>query len=98
MKSQVQHLKEQVKKLRAQVKELSAPRPVLGLGDLAHFRLWAHLGSEHAGIWGIGLTFGELIREHDAEHAGPGTIRGHHEADRTFSLKKLGQVLAEGDA
>lgn len=60
-----------------------------------HFALWAHLCSEHAGIWNHELTLAELMDEHDHEHKGPGTIRNHDPRSRHFSLKRLGKVLSE---
>lgn len=59
--------------------------------------LWAHLVSEHAGIWPLDATYAELKDEHDHEHRGPGTIRNHPEESRKYSVKKLGEVLSESE-
>lgn len=61
------------------------------------FELWAHLVSDHAGIYSPDLTPAELTDIHDHEHRGPGTIRDHDPRQRTYSLKKMGEVLSESD-
>ena len=63
----------------------------------ARIELWAHLVSAHATVIPFTWTMGELELEHGHEHKGPGTIRGHDSADRSYSLKKMGEVLAEAD-
>lgn len=59
--------------------------------------LWAHLVSEHAGIWALDSTFKNLVEAHDHEHEGPGTIRNHPKESRRYSVKKLGEVLSESE-
>lgn len=59
--------------------------------------LWAHCVSAHCAIIAPDETLDELISYHEHEHAGPGTIRGHELSDRSFSLKKIGEVLSEAD-
>ncbi len=60
-------------------------------------KLWAHLVSAHAGIYGLDQTYEQLTEEHEHEHTGPGTIRSHPRESRKASLKKIGQVLIECD-
>ncbi len=59
--------------------------------------LWAHIVSEHATIIGLDTPYDELLIHHTDEHDGPGTIRNHPRESRDFTLKKLGEVLAEDD-
>ncbi len=59
--------------------------------------LWAHLVSRHAVIIGFNWTLASLLEHHAHEHNGPGGIRNHDEADRSYTLKKLGQVLSEDE-
>lgn len=59
--------------------------------------LWAHLVSEHAGIWQLNASYASLVDSHDHEHTGPGTIRNHPVESRKYSLKKLGEVLSESE-
>jgi hypothetical protein len=59
--------------------------------------LWAHCVSEHAVILPPDTPLPDLTRYHDDEHEGPGTIRNHDPASRTWSLKKLGEVLSEAE-
>ena len=63
----------------------------------ARFLLWAHLVSEHATILDIDFPMDALVEMHDHEHAGPGTIRNHPKEDRSYSLKRLGEVLSEAE-
>lgn len=65
--------------------------------DDDRLKLWAHLVSEHAGIFGVNLTFEDLNEIHSHEHDGPGTIRNHHRDSRKCSLKKIGKVLIESE-
>lgn len=58
-------------------------------------RLWAHLVSKHATCVSPLSTLESLTEDHDHEHEGPGTIRDHDPADRSFDLHTLGEVLAE---
>lgn len=57
--------------------------------------LWAHLISEHAGIFGLDLTMAELTEIHEHEHDGPGTIRNHPRVSRVASIAKIGKVCSE---
>ena len=75
---------------------LPGSRPVSRVKN-KRVELWAHLVSEHAGIWPLDATYDELKDEHDHEHKGPGTIRNHPEESRAYSVKKLGQVLSESE-
>lgn len=59
--------------------------------------LWAHLVATHAAILAPTASFKEMKELHDHEHQGPCTIRNHDPKDRSYSLKKLGQVLAESE-
>lgn len=60
-------------------------------------RLWAHLASEHALVLDLDETWDELHDIHGHEHRGPGTIRNHDETSRYYSLKKMGETLAEAE-
>jgi hypothetical protein len=60
-------------------------------------RLWAHCVSQHANILPPETPLAEMQSYHDGEHRGPGTIRDHDPADRSYSLKKLGEVLSEAE-
>lgn len=60
--------------------------------------LWAHCVSEHAAILPPEITLEDLASYHEHEHEGPGTIRNHDPASRTYSLKKMGQVLSESES
>lgn len=60
-------------------------------------RLWAHCVSEHAAILDPTVSIYELMKYHQHEHEGPGTIRGHDVMSRVFHLSKLGKVLSEAD-
>jgi len=59
--------------------------------------LWAHCVSEHAVILPPEITLEDLVDYHDSEHRGPGTIRNHDPASRTYSLQKLGRILSEAE-
>lgn len=59
--------------------------------------LWAHLCSEHSGIFNLNSSLEDLLDIHQHEHNGPGGIRNHDEALRNFSYKKLGEVLSEAE-
>jgi hypothetical protein len=53
--------------------------------------------SEHAVILPPEITLEDLVDYHDSEHRGPGTIRNHDPASRTYSLQKLGRILSEAE-
>lgn len=55
-------------------------------------KLWCHLVSVHKCIIDPFGTLLDLNELHEHEHDGPGTIRNHPRADRSYSLKKLGEV------
>lgn len=57
--------------------------------------LWAHVVSEHSAIMPPDFSMEELLNYHTHEHKGPGTIRNHEESSRTYSLRKIGEVLLE---
>jgi hypothetical protein len=59
--------------------------------------LWGHIISQHASCVGLDMTLEELIKLHEHEHDGPGTIRNHPRTSREYSLHKIGQVLIESD-
>lgn len=59
--------------------------------------LWAHVVSAHACIMSPTTSLEDLLDYHHGEHNGPGGIRNHDEADRSFTLKKMGEVLIESD-
>lgn len=59
--------------------------------------LWLHLVSAHATILRGNLTFEELQALHQHEHDGPGTIRDHDRASRSYYLREIGKVLSEAD-
>jgi hypothetical protein len=59
--------------------------------------LWAHLVSAHACCIDPKTSAAELADLHKHEHQGPGTIRNHDPADRSYSLKKIGTVLSESE-
>lgn len=60
-------------------------------------KLWAHIVSQHSNIISPETPMKDLVDYHDNEHRGPGTIRNHDPKDRTYSLKKLGEVLSESE-
>lgn len=59
--------------------------------------LWAHLVSKHCAIIDLDSPMVDLEDLHQHEHNGPGGIRNHDEKSRSFSLKKLGEVLSESE-
>lgn len=78
---------------REQLDKLVEPRS-LSNDRLA---LWAHLVSEHAGVYGLQLTLEELTDIHKHEHEGPGTIRNHPYESRRAILGKIAKVIGEGE-
>jgi hypothetical protein len=65
------------------------------IDEVARRDLWAHLCAVHGGWFNPELTLTELGREHQHEHAGPGTIRSHPEMSTDWTPERLDQVLAE---
>jgi hypothetical protein len=61
-------------------------------------QLWAHCVSRHCAIMDPKTSLNDLRDFHEHEHDGPGTIRNHDRADRSYSLKKIGQVLSDSEA
>lgn len=59
--------------------------------------LWAHLVSEHGSCIGLDMSLDELIKGHEQEHKGPGTIRNHDPNSREARLPKIITVLSESD-
>lgn len=66
--------------------------------DLETRLLWAHLVSRHAVILDIDCTREELEQIHRHDHLAPGGIRNHTKEDRSYSLRKMGQVLSENES
>jgi len=59
--------------------------------------LWAHCVSEHAAILTPQIGLQGLVRFHEHEHEGPGTIRNHPPGSRFYSIRKMGIVLSEAE-
>lgn len=68
------------------------PRPVED-----RLTLWAHLVSEHCSVIGLDMSLEDLIKGHEHEHTGPGTIRNHPRESREAQLPKILLVLSESD-
>jgi hypothetical protein len=66
--------------------------------DEDRLALWAHLISEHAVCLGLDLPLAALIKIHDHEHAGPGTIRNHDSKSRDARIAKIIHVLGEAES
>jgi hypothetical protein len=77
-----------------QTEELKMGKPS---GNSTSPKLWAHCVSQHAAIVDPETSFKDLMDYHEHEHDGPCTIRNHDRADRTYSIKKIGQVLSESE-
>ncbi len=59
--------------------------------------LWAHVVSSHACMLNPMASMTEMVDYHEHEHDGPGTIRNHPREDRSYNLKKIGEVLSEAE-
>lgn len=62
------------------------------------YDLAMHLISVHADPMAVGRPYPENQDQHDYEHSGPGTIRGHSRLDRDWDENKIEKVLAECEA
>jgi hypothetical protein len=59
--------------------------------------LWAHIVCRHASCVGLDMSLNDLVKIHDHEHRGPGTIRNHDLASRDADIATLIHVLSEAD-
>lgn len=59
------------------------------------WELAMHLISRHADPMAICRDYDDNSEQHHHEHTGPGTIRDHSPASRTFNLEKIELVLEE---
>lgn len=64
----------------------------------AAYDLAMHLISMHADPMAVSRPYAESQEQHDYEHTGPGTIRNHPRANRSWDETKSELVLEECEA